>query len=274
MPPPQRPGSAGPGQQQAQNKPTNAPPNQYAPKTTPPNHPPVQRSGPPGAGPVPQNNAQNGASYRTEATTDSPTPVRMGNNNGNPRQPPPQIGFSQKPQTAGTAPQSGISGRSGAGTHGQSGPNANGQTGTNANGQSGPNANGQTGPNAQSNTATSDQNPPVGFFTGRSAMPQEGNGNKIPESFNPHRPTNLPWSSGVDHSKSSPIARKQLHNNQPHNIPRPNFENPSLTPNRMIGAPPGRGPYRPPGVAVGGIKRPADPYPSANHPYAILPVAS
>jgi DNA repair and recombination protein RAD52 len=243
MPPPQRPPSVEPGQQQIQQKPSTGLTNQYGSRISPTNQPPVQqRPGQPNAnsvsGPNPKPFAQNGTSYRSESSAQSPTPIRPQSNNiGNPQQPPPQIGFGQKNQP----PVSGPSSR----------PNA------------------QNGSNPQASTAVPNQNPPVGFFTGRAALGQEGNGNIIPEtspSFNPHRPTTIPRSAGVDHNKSSPIARKQLQNTQSHIVPRSNFENPSLTPNRMIGAPPGRGPYRPPGGAIGGIKRPADPYPSANHP--------
>ena len=117
--------------------------------------------------------------------------------------------------------------------------------------------------------ATPTGNPPVGFFTGRAALGLEGNNNIIPDTspaFNPKRPTTIPRSAGIDHNKSSPIPRKvQATTAAPHNIARPNFENPSLNPHRMIGAPPGRGGFRAPGAAPGGIKRPADQYPSANH---------
>ncbi|KAA8908126.1 hypothetical protein FN846DRAFT_889623 [Sphaerosporella brunnea] len=96
-------------------------------------------------------------------------------------------------------------------------------------------------------------NPPVGFFTGRAAMSLKSEADTIPEAapaFNPHRPTTIPRSAGIDHTKSSPIARKMVQPQQP-----PNFQNPSLTPGRQIGMP-RTSAYRAPTVA--GTKRAAD----------------
>ncbi|KAI5857923.1 RAD52 DNA repair protein [Tricharina praecox] len=98
-------------------------------------------------------------------------------------------------------------------------------------------------------------NPPIGFFTGRAAMNLKSEQDMIPDAapaFNPHRPTTLPRSAGIDHSKSSPVPRKVLQQGG-----TPNFQHPSLTPGRQIGMPPGRGGFRAPGLAAG-TKRSAD----------------
>ncbi|KAH0614523.1 uncharacterized protein H6S33_000159 [Morchella sextelata] len=110
------------------------------------------------------------------------------------------------------------------------------------------------------------QNQPVGFFSGRAVIDADGENKLIPDqalAFNPHHQTSIPRSLGIDHSKSSPIARKGLTGPQgPAGgaYVRPNFENPSLNTNRQIGMPPqarGSGSFRQPGPSAG-VKRPAD----------------
>lgn len=112
----------------------------------------------------------------------------------------------------------------------------------------------------------SPQNQPVGFFSGRAVIDADGENKLIPDqalAFNPHHQTSIPRSLGIDHSKSSPIARKGLTGPQgPAGgaYVRPNFENPSLNTNRQIGMPPqarGSGSFRQPGPSAG-VKRPAD----------------
>ncbi|RPB09739.1 hypothetical protein P167DRAFT_526783 [Morchella conica CCBAS932] len=112
----------------------------------------------------------------------------------------------------------------------------------------------------------SPQNQPVGFFSGRAVIDAGGENKLIPDqalAFNPHHQTSIPRSLGIDHSKSSPIARKGLTGPQgPAGgaYVRPNFENPSLNTNRQIGMPPqarGSGSFRQPGPSAG-VKRPAD----------------
>jgi len=92
-------------------------------------------------------------------------------------------------------------------------------------------------------------NPPVGFFNGHAAMNLKSEQDTI---FNPHRPTTIPRSAGIDHSKSTPVPRKALQQGG-----TPNFQHPNLTPGRQIGMPPGRGGFRAPGLAAG-TKRTAD----------------
>lgn len=99
----------------------------------------------------------------------------------------------------------------------------------------------------------------VGFFTGRAAFNIDENTVLNPDTlpaFDPRRPTTIPRSAGIDHSKSSPIPRKVV---QPNPVPRPNFETPSASGMRQIGLPPGRSPYRPPSMAPpnlnSGVKR-------------------
>jgi DNA repair and recombination protein RAD52 len=110
-------------------------------------------------------------------------------------------------------------------------------------------------------------NPPVGFYTGRAALNLEGSNGIIPEqapAFNPHKPTTIPRSAGIDHTKSSPVPRKQIQGNPlgpsspSAGFSPPNIQNPSLTPGRQIGVPPpGRTTaFRAPGLA--GTKRTAD----------------
>jgi hypothetical protein len=97
--------------------------------------------------------------------------------------------------------------------------------------------------------------PPIGFFTGRAALSLKSEGDTLPDAapaFNPHRPTAIPRSAGIDHTKSSPITRKML---QPTSTT--DFVNPSLTPGRQIGMPrtPGRSAFKAPAMAAG-VKRP------------------
>jgi DNA repair and recombination protein RAD52 len=109
-------------------------------------------------------------------------------------------------------------------------------------------------------------NPPVGFFTGRAALNLDGENSMIPDQapvFNPHRPTTLPRSSGIDHTKSSPIPRKHIQGQVgAAALSPPNFQNPSLAVNRQIGAPPQRNAFRAPGMA--GTKRAAESNPAPN----------
>ncbi|TGZ80446.1 hypothetical protein EX30DRAFT_60651 [Ascodesmis nigricans] len=117
-------------------------------------------------------------------------------------------------------------------------------------------------PNNKPGPPANPANPPVGFFTGRAAFNMDENtvlsSDKSP-AFDPHRPTTIPRSAGIDHSKSSPIPKKII---QPNQMARPNFENPSANITRQIGMPPGRSAYRPPSIALsgmnGGVKRSLD----------------
>ena len=92
-------------------------------------------------------------------------------------------------------------------------------------------------------------------------MNLNGENDSIPEqapAFDPHRPTTIARSAGIDHTKSSPVARKTVQGQTSTTgtgFSPPNFQNPSLTPNRQIGMPPSRGsgPFRAPGLA--GMKR-------------------
>jgi hypothetical protein len=115
-------------------------------------------------------------------------------------------------------------------------------------------------------------NPPVGFFTGKAAYDLVGDDKVLPEqapTFNPHRPTTIPRTSGIDHTKSSPVPRKlQAAPNERPETARPNFENPSMNTSRQIGMPPQNyAPFRAPGSSTGpsgiGTKRPAEAVPVA-----------
>lgn len=121
---------------------------------------------------------------------------------------------------------------------------------------------------------------PVGFYASRIALNLQGEHKVIPadqtQAFNPHKETTIPRSHGIDHSKSSPVVRKQI---QPSGgamspYPRRNFENPSLNLNRQIGAPPqpprGAGNFRQPTAITGGVKRPADGQGPGNPKYVAL----
>jgi DNA repair and recombination protein RAD52 len=109
---------------------------------------------------------------------------------------------------------------------------------------------------------------PVTFYTGKAAQLLQGENMVIPpgaaQTFDPHKQTTIPRSQGIDHSKSSPILRRAIQTNAGNGSPlaRKNFENPSLSTNRQIGAPPQlRGnvsSFRQPSPAVGGVKRPAE----------------
>jgi hypothetical protein len=122
-------------------------------------------------------------------------------------------------------------------------------------------------PQGQITTASNNlQNSPVAFYTGRAAMNLKGENDTIPEqapAFNPHRPTTIPRSAGIDHTKSSPVPRKvvQGQSGTTGAFSPPNFQNPSMTMNRQIGVPPGRGTsaFRAPGLA--GTKRGPDLHP-------------
>ena len=127
--------------------------------------------------------------------------------------------------------------------------------------------------NGQPETPANHQhNAHVGFLTSKALLGHEdnpkvlqGDSGVIPpdHAFNPHKESTIPRSAGIDHSKSSPVPRKQIQagggNGSP--FPRKNFENPSSELNRQIGQPPlprGTGAFRQPTPSVGGIKRPAD----------------
>ena len=92
-------------------------------------------------------------------------------------------------------------------------------------------------------------------------MNLKGENDSIPEqapAFDPHRPTTIPRSAGIDHTKSSPVTRKIVQGQTGvtgSGFSPPNFQNPSLTPNRQIGMPParGNGSFRAHGLA--GVKR-------------------
>ncbi|KAF8252827.1 hypothetical protein K440DRAFT_362193 [Wilcoxina mikolae CBS 423.85] len=121
-------------------------------------------------------------------------------------------------------------------------------------------------PQGQTTTASNNpQNSPVAFYTGRAAMNLKGENDTIPEqapAFNPHRPTTIPRSAGIDHTKSSPVPRKVVQGQSGTGaFSPPNFQNPSMTMNRQIGVPPGRGTgaFRAPGLA--GTKRGPDSHP-------------
>ncbi|CUS09586.1 unnamed protein product [Tuber aestivum] len=112
----------------------------------------------------------------------------------------------------------------------------------------------------------------VGFFTSKVLLDpndsqkvlQGDSGVISPDHvFNPHKESTIPRSAGIDHSKSSPIPRKQIQAGGSTGSPfaRKNFENPSSELNRQIGQPPlprGTGAFRQPTPSVGGFKRPAD----------------
>ncbi|KAG0641620.1 hypothetical protein HOY80DRAFT_882898 [Tuber brumale] len=112
----------------------------------------------------------------------------------------------------------------------------------------------------------------VGFFTSKVLLDPknnqkvlQGDSGVIPPDhvFNPHKESTIPRSAGIDHSKSSPVPRKQIQAGGSTGSPfaRKNFENPSSELNRQIGQPPlprGTGAFRQPTPSVGGIKRPAD----------------
>ena len=122
-------------------------------------------------------------------------------------------------------------------------------------------------PNAQQSNS-GQQSHLVGFFSARAAESLQHD--SIPPEapvFNPHQPTSIPRSLGVDHSKSSPIPRKLVGNQasttglaMSNPIGRPDF-NPGVGFNpgtRQIGMPPqpggqqhNRTPYKPPST-VGG----------------------
>jgi DNA repair and recombination protein RAD52 len=113
-------------------------------------------------------------------------------------------------------------------------------------------------------------NPPIAFFTGRAALSLKSESDVIPDAapaFNPHRPTTIPRSAGIDHTKSSPIARKMLPQTTP------NYVDPMSSPNRQIGMPRGTSAFKPPGTSAfkapttsafkapamaAGVKRPAE----------------
>jgi DNA repair and recombination protein RAD52 len=122
-------------------------------------------------------------------------------------------------------------------------------------------------PQGQTTTpANVPHNPPTTFFSGRAAMNLKGENDTIPEqasAFNPHRPTTIPRSAGIDHTKSSPIPRKVIQGQSGAGAFSPsNFQNPSMAMNRQIGVPPGRGTggFRVPGLA--GTKRGLDSHPT------------
>lgn len=99
-------------------------------------------------------------------------------------------------------------------------------------------------------------NPPIGFYTGRAAMSLKFDTDTIPEqaaAFDPRRPTTIPRSAGIDHSKSSPVPRKTVQGVQAYSPP--GFQMPGM--NRQIGMPPGRAQFRAPGLSAG-TKRPAE----------------
>ncbi|KAG0123278.1 hypothetical protein HOY82DRAFT_495348 [Tuber indicum] len=112
----------------------------------------------------------------------------------------------------------------------------------------------------------------VGFFTSKVLLDPknnqkvlQGDNGVIPPDhvFNPHKESTIPRSAGIDHSKSSPVPRKQIQAGGSTGSPfaRKNFENPSSELNRQIGQPPlprGTSAFRQPTPSVGGIKRPAD----------------
>ncbi|RPA90644.1 hypothetical protein L873DRAFT_1717028 [Choiromyces venosus 120613-1] len=112
----------------------------------------------------------------------------------------------------------------------------------------------------------------VGFLTSKALLDPknnqkvlQGDSGIIPpdHAFNPRKESTIPRSAGIDHSKSSPVPRKQIQAGGGTGSPfaRKNFENPSSEPHRQIGQPPlprGTGAFRQPTPSFGGIKRPAD----------------
>jgi DNA repair and recombination protein RAD52 len=121
-------------------------------------------------------------------------------------------------------------------------------------------------------------NPPIGFVTGRAAealTKTDAPTTHLPRNsaFNPHAQSpSIRRTSGIDHNTSHKVTAVDVQkakvvgqpNAHPHAGPS-NFMNPQADPARRIGVPSGagqsplanRGLYRPPGPAVGAVKRPA-----------------
>ena len=116
--------------------------------------------------------------------------------------------------------------------------------------------------------ASSENDPPVGFFTARVAETVQ-NANAMPSdipTFNPHLESpSIRKTAGIDHTRTGPVARDLINGAPPGNIsmpPRPNFTNMLGDQARRIGMPKpavasplqNRGSYKPPQM----VKRPAD----------------
>lgn len=117
-------------------------------------------------------------------------------------------------------------------------------------------------PGLESSNST-DHEPPVGFFTARSAESLQ-NGSGLPAkaaAFDPHLESpSIRKTAGVDHSKTKPIGREVVGAVQSPAVPRASFVNPQTDKNRRLGMPVGcasplqnRGSYKPPQM-----KRPAE----------------
>lgn len=121
-------------------------------------------------------------------------------------------------------------------------------------------------------------NPPIGFVTGRAAealTKTDTPTTHLPQNsaFNPHAQSpSIRRTSGFDHSTSHKVTQVDVQKAKVVGQPianahgaHLNFVNPQADPSRRIGMPPGagqsplanRGLYRPPGPAVGAVKRPA-----------------
>lgn len=103
---------------------------------------------------------------------------------------------------------------------------------------------------------TSEQDPPIGFFTARAAESLQ-NGPGVPlkgTAFNPYLESpSIRKTAGVDHTKTKPVGREAVGGAPQAPVPRANYVNPQSDKTRRVGMPMGapsplqnRGSYKPP----------------------------